>query len=180
MEHAIETELKVLLTREEFDHLASFYQPLNFVRQHNYYYVSQDVSHYAFRIRTREDETLFTLKAKVNGETDEYEKILTVPLEQDQDVLDTLASFGQFPPFRVFGELITDRAMVVTEYAELCFDINSYNGITDYEIEYEVKKGHDYKKAFKAILKQAGITYRKNKLSKYVRCMKSLEKNNDQ
>ena len=47
---------------------------------------------------------------------------------------------------------------IITEYAELCFDINSYNGITDYEIEYEVKKDHDYKKAFKAILKQAGIS----------------------
>ncbi len=179
MEHAIETELKVLLTREEFDRLAQLHQPLEFVRQHNYYYVSNDTSHYAFRIRTKGDETLFTLKAKVNGETDEYEKILTTDLEQDQDVLDTLAQFGQKPPFRVFGELITDRAMVVTEYAELCFDINYYNGITDYEIEYEVKKEHDYKKAFRKILDEAGITYRKNRKSKYKRCLETMEKKND-
>ena len=179
MDHAIETELKVLVTREEFERLAQLYQPLDFQKQHNYYYVSDDISHYAFRIRVKGEETLFTLKTKVNGETDEYEKILTTPLEKDQDVLNTLAQFGQKPPFTIFGELITERAMVINEYAELCFDINHYNGITDYEIEYEVKKEHDYKKAFRKILEKADIIYKRNKKSKYKRCLETMEKKND-
>ena len=175
MEHAIETELKILLTRQQFDTLAAQYQPLEFVEQKNTYYLSNNSFHYAFRIRERNGETLFTLKHKVNGETDEYEKVLTGPIEDDPDVLATLARFGQYPPFRVMGYLITERAMVITEWAELCFDINHYNGITDYEIEYEVKKPHRHKQEFRKILAKAGIEYVPNRQSKYQRCLNTLK-----
>ena len=64
MNHAIETELKVLLSREQFNRLASFYQPLTFVRQINTYYKNNNSDHYAFRIREKEGTLLFTLKNK--------------------------------------------------------------------------------------------------------------------
>lgn len=173
MKHAYETELKALLSREDFERLASFYQPLEFVEQHNFYFITDDPKHYAFRIRTRNGEQLFTLKHKENGKTVEYEKVFDGRMEDDQDIMQTLASFNIFPPFRIFGELVTQRAVYENELAELCFDINTYNGITDYEVEYEIKKYHKYKKAFREILGKADIPFVLNKTSKYKRCLRS-------
>ena len=169
MNHAIETELKMLLNREQFNKLVSLYQPLDFVKQVNTYYKNNNSRHYAFRIREKEGTLLFTLKNKTPEGTMEYEKEITGAPEDDEDVVKTVAKFGITPPYEVLGQLITYRAMYVNELAELCFDINLYNGILDYEIEYEVKKEHDHLKAFKKILKKAGIKYVANKESKYRR-----------
>ena len=175
MRQEVELELKTIITKQQFDELCSFYQPLNFIRQHNYYYVTDDLSHYAFRIRVIGEEKLFTLKNYVDNKTWEYEKVFINNIEDDEEIMDVLNRFSIKPPFRLYGELITDRAMVVNEKAELCFDINSYNGITDYEIEYEVKKMHHYKKAFNDILAQADIKYIPSYASKYKRCLKTLK-----
>ena len=174
MKHEAEIELKMLVSEEQFYQLASFYQPLNFVEQHNYYYVTNDIKHYAYRVREKEGTLLFTLKEHSNGQVIEHEKYLNGPLEEDEEVKELLASFGIYPPYKLIGELITERAVVEDEYAELCFDINHYNGITDYEIEYEIKQAHDYKKAFKKLLKKASLKFVENKESKYKRCLKSL------
>ncbi|MBR6957413.1 MAG: CYTH domain-containing protein, partial [Erysipelotrichaceae bacterium] len=76
---------------------------------------------------------------------------------------------------RPLGQLVTERAMVITPYAELCFDINHYNGIMDYEVEYEVKAPHDEKTAFIQILKAADIEFFENTRSKYSRFLQSLK-----
>lgn len=154
-----ELELKTLVTKEQFEKITSFYQNLKFVEQVNIYYESDKDDSYAFRVRLKDGKQLFTLKAHSNGKIIEYEKYFTSSFELDREILLTLASFSVFPPFKKLGRLITKRAMVINEEAELCFDINEYNGKTDYEIEYEVKKEHDYQAAFETILKQADIQY---------------------
>ena len=179
MNHAIETEIKVLLSREQFNRLASFYQPLTFVRQINTYYKNNNSDHYAFRIREKEGTLLFTLKNKTPEGVMEYEKIIEGEPEDDPDVVRTVSFFGIEPPYEKLGKLVTYRAMVISELAELCFDINIYNGRLDYEIEYEVKKEHDHLKAFKHILEKAGIEYVPNKDSKYKRFVKSAGDNDN-
>ena len=179
MNHAIETELKMLLTREQFNKLVSLYQPLDFVKQVNTYYKNNNSRHYAFRIREKEGTLLFTLKNKTSEGVMEYEKIITGAPEDDTDVVRTIAEFGILPPYEVLGQLVTYRAMYVSEFAELCFDINLYNGIFDYEVEYEVKKEHDHRKAFKKILRKAGIKYVANKESKYRRFVNTAGENNE-
>lgn len=174
MNHAIETELKMLLTREQFNKLVGLYQPIEFVKQVNTYYKNNNSSHYAFRIREKNGTTLFTLKQKTEEGIMEYEKILTSPIEEDNDVVKTLADFNIFPPYEILGTLTTYRAMYCDHLAELCFDINIYNGITDYEVEYEVKKEHDHEAAFINILNKAGIRYVPNKRSKYKRFADSV------
>ncbi len=174
MKHAIETELKMLLTREQFNRLVALYQPVNFVKQVNTYYKNNNSSHYAFRLREREGEILFTLKQKTDKGVMEYEKIMTCPIEEDQDAVATLAEFNIYPPYEILGNLTTYRAMYIDEYAELCFAINVYNGIIDYEVEYEVKKKHDHEKAFRIILKKADMEYVPNKTSKYKRFADSV------
>lgn len=174
MQHAIETELKMILTHEQFNKLLSFYQPIRFVKQVNTYYKNNNSSHYAFRIREKEGRTLFTLKQKTDDGVMEYEKYLYCPIEEDEDVVRTLNDFNVHQPYEILGTLVTYRAMYCDELAELCFDINLYNGITDYEVEYEIKKEHDYEAAFISILNKADIRYVPNKISKYKRFANSV------
>ena len=176
MKHEVETELKMLLNSDEVQRLiACYYGNIPFVPQINTYYKSNNSEHYAFRIRERNGEVLFTLKEKVNGETVEHEKILKTPLLQDQELLELLASFNEFPPFEVLGQLTTLRSDYVTADAVISLDINFYNGLCDYEIEYECTRDHDYKKAFKDFLKKADISYKANKESKYKRFINTLK-----
>ena len=176
MKHEVETELKMLLSERDFNKLVACYKPDCFIRQHNYYFVSDDVSHYAFRIRVKGDEQLFTLKEKVNGETVEHEKLFTGRMEDDPEIVRLLDQMNVQKPYAVFGELITYRAVMETDLAEICFDVNHYNGKTDYEIEYEIKQDHDYEAAFRAFLQKADIEFKPNKKSKYKRCLKSINK----
>jgi uncharacterized protein YjbK len=173
MKGQVELELKTLVSREEFERITARYQPLNFVRQVNTYFVTNDLSHYAFRIRERDGEFLFTLKYYVNGQTVEYEKVFSGRFFDDPDIRETLKAFRIEPPFQILGSLTTDRAVYENELAELCFDINHYNGQTDYEIEYEVKSPHDHLKTFKDILASENIAYEKSWGSKYKRCLYS-------
>ncbi|MDO4378394.1 MAG: CYTH domain-containing protein [Erysipelotrichia bacterium] len=175
MKDAIEKEYKVIVTKEEFYRLANFYKPLKFVKQTNYYYECKDSSHYGFRIREKENEKLFTLKEYAAGEVREYEKILTEPLEKDQEITSLLAQKNIFQPYKVFGELTTYRAVYFDGYGELCFDINFYNNTMDYEIEYEQIKEHQHFAEFFRILSQANIEYVPSFASKYKRCLISMK-----
>lgn len=175
MKHEVELELKTIISKEKFDKLVSLYQPLEFVQQHNYYYVTDDLSHYGFRVRIRNGEKLFTLKNYVNGVTYEYEKVFEGNMEDDPEIIEVLDKFNIQKPYTLFGELITERAVYYDGLAELCFDINHYNGLTDYELEYEVKKQHDHQNAFFNILKKADIEYVPSWASKYKRCLKTKQ-----
>ena len=166
-------ELKTLVSRQEFEKLAAHYQPLNFVRQTNTYFVTGDPAHYAFRIRERQGEKLFTLKQHKDGQVIEYEKVFSGNFFDDPEIRQTLEAFAIRAPYQPLGSLTTDRAVYDNGQAKLCFDINSYNGITDYEIEYEVKKDHDHEKAFRQILEKENISYRKSWGSKYRRCLET-------
>jgi len=168
-----ELELKTLVTKEEFDYITSLYPNLDFIEQVNTYYYSNNDNSYAFRIRKKEDKKIFTLKSHSNGKLIEYEKVLDCPFELDREILLMLASFGEYPPFKIIGKLTTKRAVVQLLEAELCFDINTYNNNIDYEIEYEVKKEHDYKQAFDSILSKANIQYVPSK-SKFSRLKNSI------
>lgn len=169
-----ELELKTLLSAEDFSRLIALYPDSVFIPQHNLYFESRNSSHYAFRIRSSQGHKLFTLKHKVDGHTMEYEKEFSGDFRDDPEIMAMLATFNEYPPFNVMGELLTLRSMHVTSAAELCLDINFYNGITDYEVEYEVRAEHDHETAFRQILAAAGIEYVPNKLSKYKRCLQTL------
>lgn len=174
MKPKIEDELKMLLSYEQFCSMVNYYQPDSFVRQCNTYYASKDSNSYFFRIREKQDKRLFTLKSYIDGKLYEYEKELTCDLYEDEDVIRVLKEFNVPEDCHSIGRLVTYRSVIYTGLAELCFDINVYNGIIDYEIEYEVQKEHDSKKAFSDILKAAGIDFVENPVSKYKRFCQSM------
>jgi uncharacterized protein YjbK len=176
MKHEVETELKMLLKSEDVQKLlAGSFKDIPFIHQLNTYYRSNNHTHYAFRIRQKNGESLFTLKEHRNGEVVEHEKILSCPLEKDEELLNLLASFNEYPPYEVLGQLSTLRADLITDKAVISLDINFYNGKKDFEIEYEVNKPHDHEAEFRRFLNKHGIEFKPNHRSKYKRFLKSLK-----
>lgn len=176
MQPQIEKELKMLVNEQQFKQLTDLYRPLHFIPQINTYYGKPgNQTGYFFRVREREGRKLFTLKEYRDGVLYEHEKYFENQLEDDPEIMKKLASFGvSLRQCEILGQMITERAVVISPEAELCFDINHYNGIIDFEVEYEVHQPHDEKAAFINILKAAGIEYVPNELSKYKRFIQSL------
>ncbi len=178
MDKKVEKEYKILLTKEQFDKLAQYYEPLHYVEQTNVYYDTSE--HHiqqiygAMRIRSSNGKHIFTLKLHEDGKLMEYEcevdsnSLAALQTENIQQLLKDHAIDGELVQT---ASLQTHRAMVVDEYAELCFDINKYNGIVDYEIEYEYKKDHDGRTRFNAILDKVGLHYEKNCKAKIARAL---------
>lgn len=181
MNKNIEKEYKVLLTNEQFDKLRLGYENLQFQTQINTYYDSSNLDvrkkKGAMRIRTINDTFIFTLKLHRNGDVYEYETLVnedSCAALLQQDVQQLLQEHGITKDLHRVTQLVTKRAVVDTGDAEICFDISTYNGITDYEIEYEYKHDHDGLSIFQNILKPLGITYEKNCTSKIQRALNSL------
>lgn len=180
MNNNIEKEYKILVTKEQFNTLYKhFNQPL-FYSQTNVYY---DTCNYdirnakgAMRIRDINKDHIFTLKMHSSKGLLEYEKNLpsnSIECFEDEEISSLLNQYHIQGPFHEIGNLKTERAIYYTEYAELCFDINTYNGIVDYEIEYEYKKDHDGLTVFQNILSIVNIVYTSNCISKIQRALNS-------
>ncbi len=178
MNKNIEVELKILLCKEEFEMLANSYGPLNFTTQVNVYYDTP--CHYlkrnnmAMRIRTIANIHLFTLKIKSEEGLIEHEcELMTNSIDALDDIrVQELINTLHIPnSFNVLGSLSTRRSTIDTEFAELCFDINEYNSVNDYEIEYEYKVDHDGILEFNKILNRIGKVYTKNSAPKIVRAL---------
>ncbi|MGI6510529.1 MAG: CYTH domain-containing protein [Erysipelotrichaceae bacterium] len=174
MKQQLEIEFKTLINKEQFDKITALYRPLSFSKQHNYYYKSSFCDQ-SFRVRVKENKKVFTLKENSGNQIMEYEKEFTGFFYEDNEISSTLQKFNILPPFLLIGELITYRAIVENDLAQLCFDINCYNGLIDYEIEYEMKKDHEGLNMFKEILSKADIEFMPSYASKYVRCISTKE-----
>ena len=79
-----------------------------------------------------------------------------------------LKEHGIYGEMTVLTSLTTYRGEVISNDAILCFDHSLYNGIEDFEIEYE------YRRAFQTILVPLHIQYEKNCISKIQRALQSL------
>lgn len=177
----IEKEYKILLSKSEFYKLLSFYPEAVFHKQVNTYYDTHDMAiknaHGAMRIRET-DHFLFTLKMHSEEGLLEFE---TSVLENNEnvfhqkDIQDILQGYAISGPFHKITSLTTHRAMIITDDAELCFDISEYNGKMDYEIEYEYKRPHDGLSIFNNILRRIHRHYEVNCASKIKRAMDSVQ-----
>jgi len=146
MDKNIEVEYKTLVSKSEFDRLREHFSARLLIDQTNTYYDTVDrqlsAQKIACRIRAVSGRFESTVKIKENGDLTEH----TLLAEMNDPIIFTLPEFSALlKSVNVTGSLIpigechTLREMVVDELGELCFDTNTYRGITDYEIEYEVK-----------------------------------------
>lgn len=177
----IEKEYKVLLTEAQFNDLISIYCPGDFHRQINTYYDTLEGSikmkQGAMRIRTIDNIHLFTLKIHKGNNLYEYETTVhsdSIHAFQQDDIANLLKDQQIVGELVQIAQLTTKRAIIDTGFAEVCFDISSYNGITDYEIEYEYKKPHDGLQEFQRILSHIHLSYEKNCISKIQRALRAL------
>lgn len=184
MNKNIEKELKVLLTEKQFTALCNVYENLEFKKQVNTYYDTADQAirnmHGAMRIREKNGKFIFTLKKHSTEGLLEFECEVpenTIKVFDSNDIQKLLLSYDIQGPFHELTSLTTYRAVYDNGYAEICFDKNQYNGITDYEIEYEYKKDHDGICMFQEILDIVNIKYESNCISKIQRALNSI--NND-
>ena len=181
MNKNIEKEYKVLLTKKQFDTLCQAYKELEFKTQINTYYDTKemDVRKHkgAMRIRTIDNQYIFTLKLHRNRDVYEYETFVnedSCSALQQSDVQQLLKDNDIPNELHRVTQLVTKRAVVDTGDAEICFDISTYHGITDFEIEYEYKRAHDGLMVFQKILEPIGIIYKKNCTSKIQRSLNTL------
>lgn len=173
----IETEYKCLVTKKQYEKICDFYRDrAQLRRQKNVYYVDVKKQlielNAVLRNRIYDEGNTLTFKIRIEDKLHEFEK--DDCLLNDREFLAVLADYRIYPPFIELGELITTRRLVELPDAELCLDENRYNGKTDYEIEYELKNEKTNLDDFIALLKEVGIRYRPNSLSKYQRTVRSL------
>ncbi|MEF9920380.1 MAG: CYTH domain-containing protein [Erysipelotrichaceae bacterium] len=182
MNKNIEKEYKLLVSKEQFDHLLSFYKEAVFHEQTNTYFDNQNRTiekmRGAMRIR-KTNQYVFTLKVFQNQDLLEFEcevKDDSISSLNTSEIVSLLDSYQIAYPFLETAKLTTKRAIIDTGYAELCFDENHYSNITDYEIEYEEKVEHEGKIAFNEILKKANLHYETNCNSKIKRALDAHRK----
>lgn len=180
----IETEIKVMITKDEYQIL--FSKGHNIHTQINHYYkITEDLT-----VRIRKMNNEFFLQYKVNndgvqlkGLKDKTEYSMKLQ-ESDYIVIKNnpetlwvyLKKENIFESNIVYeGTLETLRANVTLDVSmpDAEIDMNTYNGFTDYELEWEIDK-KQYKKALK-IMKNHGIDIndRVTGISKYKRLIQS-------
>lgn len=177
MKENIEIEFKLLVSKEKFEELLSHYERAPFIKQINYYFDTQnnDLAQrkFALRIRKKGDQFIATLKIPQAEGVLEKEWYVSKAedhlLNNDSELRKILHQYGIDDELYLVAALQTDRCMIVLEKAELCFDINEYDGIVDYEIEYEQTVPHDGRTAFLQIVHSVGLDYQSNGLSKIQR-----------
>ncbi|MEF9967519.1 MAG: DJ-1/PfpI family protein [Longicatena sp.] len=176
MQSKLEIEYKVLLTEEEFNLLLDSYPNHELISQTNYYFdttPSLKERRMGCRIRKIDNKFIFTLKIKQSNGHQEIEFPISRFDINEPLIQECFVKYDIVNP-RCVGELHTYRHLVQLSHAELCIDKNEYNGITDYEVEYELKDSTiNTFDEFMSILDNAHITYQPNKRTKIQRCLET-------
>lgn len=142
-----ETELKVLLTEEQYVVLCKKFKCNKVVNQINFYYSDElnIIRNQGITVRVRGKDNRARLEIKVPcGEQglvhrkNEYAKDLeAIPLNIDRKTIKEIADI-EVPRVAMKGYLITERKMVNWDNeTEICLDRNQYLSVTDYELEVE-------------------------------------------
>lgn len=172
----LEVEYKVLVTKEQFMNLLNLYPHHTINDQTNTYFdTTPSLKNRGIGCRIREcnGQYQFTLKSKVAEGHDEYEFYIP-SFNVDEPKIQKILRIFDIHGLQEVGKLHTLRYFIDLKTAELCLDINTYNGITDYEIEYELKDPQiNTFDEFMAILKSANIPYIPNPNSKIKRCLET-------
>lgn len=178
VESKIEKEYKMMLSKEEFKNLLASFPKAIINDQINYYYDSKPSVYargFGIRIRELNNKFYFTLKESVPEGKLEFEFEIPNNDINDAKVRELLDKLELFDSLEMIGTLRTIRHIHKDEFGELCIDENHYNGIVDYEVEYELfDHTLDKLEHFKNILKMCNIEFIQNNTSKIRRFRNSL------
>lgn len=179
MDQDIERELKVMLSKAQYDKLKSILPSGIEIRQKNTYYDSEDgqlkKNGCALRIRRTSSGNILTIKKPADEiSKKEYE----IPIEADS--LSELSSsqwawiqhhLDLQKPLRQIASFSTCRTIIETPAAQIDLDETDFGSVKDYELEYEYHIDHDGISALNQILNPLGIKFEKNGPSKIARAL---------
>lgn len=188
MRQEIEIEFKNMLTEEEFDALLKALPfPKHSIIQKNHYFETKNFSlkNNGAALRIREKNGVFVLTLKEphpQGLLETHEKltaeeaqhwlggkpVLKLHITKRLETLDV-----PIKDFQYYGCLTTERWETTYKEALLVLDRSEYNGITDYELELEVKDRNTGILLFDELLREYNIE-KKPSPNKIVRYFKSL------
>lgn len=138
----IELEKKLLISKEEYDHiLKTFGYGRSITSQINYYFDTEDLSmnmqNITCRIRLKDGKYQATMKQHMSKNDCSTETNMIVK----NGIYDN--SFVDMG-LKLQGELITERSIIIkNENCEVVLDKNTYLGETDYEVEIEYAADHE-------------------------------------
>lgn len=186
MDASIEIEAKVLLKKQYFDKILSFFlnKPHKYILQTNYYIdsVNRDIKKKQVSLRVRKTNIFeMTLKIPLKEGKKEINQIIS---EQEFDNLKNNV-FPKGDIYNILNMLSIDVkrlniiAFLTTERIEsnykgciVCVDKNFYANKKDYEIEVEAKSMIEAKKICQEILNIHGIyDFEFNKITKQARAI---------
>lgn len=176
----IEKEYKLMISKQDYLIILNYFkEKLNTIIQINYYYDTVPASvDKVIRIRKIHNRYFFTLKHK-KGELYEYEFEISKKSLDDLRISDLLSKFD-IKELVEIGSMKTTRHLLRDDYGEFCIDYSEYNGIADYEIEYELFNDQlDLEQHFNKWLKPFNLHYTHNAKNKVQRFKESLEKAED-
>ncbi len=165
----VENEFKVILTREQYDMLLSFYRWDKIIEQINYYYDTPEMAlsdrHITCRVRRIGGDCFLQVKLPNGRDYSriELEKKLgaEVPEELSAELLNGLtgeAAEIPLPSVRLLGALSTTRAVRRLDGAEIDLDKSEYFGKTDYELEIEFTDEAEARAVLAQCAEAAGLT----------------------
>ncbi|MGI2327419.1 CYTH domain-containing protein [Planococcus sp. YIM B11945] len=176
MSKELEIEFKNMLTKENYEELLAFFnfRPSDAQTQENQYFDTSDFQlkekRFALRIRKKNDRFECTLKTPAAEGNYEITDFLTAQEAQNirhsvsfdaLEVLAVLSTEGiEWKRLRPIGSLITHRIEFEYEGGLLVLDHSLYNGVEDYELEYEVSDAASGKQKFENFLQQHNIPSR--------------------
>lgn len=144
MSENIEREIKISLTKEQYNTAEKLFQWGKIIEQTNFYYIpQQDTGMTSIRVRQIGEKYFLQLKAPIseNGALHvkkEYEQQLdSLPEKLTAQELSQLVG-SDFPAADLAGSLNTQRKLCTDfDHVEICLDKSEYLGLTDYELELE-------------------------------------------
>lgn len=174
-----EKEIKVLLTREQYEKVKGIFRWGEQIFQVNHYYVNSDTEdEKRLSIRVREENSRFWLQIKRPKTeenalhiSEEYQRELdSVPDRLDSETLTELTGF-YVPDSRLLGTIYTERA-VCKSYPglEICLDRIRYGEVTEFELELEYRD--EWPGEAVKVLEENGIRFGEKVFGKYYRFLR--------
>lgn len=186
----IEIEAKVLINENDYLKVKKFTQDKvssEYIQTNHYIDTdNRDLKkHYSsLRIREIDGKYEMTLKTPIaEGLLEKTESISKAQYEEmkKNNVLPTtkIKTFIQMlgyniNDFKILASLTTDRTDIKVGTYTFSIDKNTYNGLTDYELEREANNFQEAEEYLIGICNELGIAYTRNKVSKQARAMAKL------
>lgn len=185
MEKNLEIEYKMLLEEDVFHQLMNDYQGHTY-SQTNYYLTSIELSalRYSLRVREKEGHYEMTLKTPANkGRLEHNLDITKEDLEAiqnghmpDNEIMRLLKNQNfNIDIIKQAYSLTTIRRDVPFDSGMLSLDENHYNGLTDYELEFEVSDEIKGLEDFHKLCEHYHLDYKGNCMSKIARVLSTLK-----